>query len=254
MGRRGAVLTTNSLVVVVIFLVAVSCGGGDFLDWWGAILDSVAWDPQGVIGGGWHAESPDVFLVEEVECAHVVWDVETELVVGVIEGLVQSDGALEEVVWDIGSVGLKSNVLVDAEGWLAEVVSEGEQGDVGSVWSLLAAFGVLEPCEHDSLGLSVPGGLWALWVALTGLWLADDSVLLPWASSVLNFSIEHIDNGWCVATDTEGGILNGGFNFCDNFGFGNDLGEDFSLESGLDLDKVGALTCAKGWGWRVSQL
>ena len=91
-------------------------------------------------------------------------------------------------------------------------------------------------------------------MALTGHGLADDSLLLPWASSVLNFTIEHIDNGWCVATDTEGGILNSGFNFGDNFSFGNDFGEHFSLELGLNLGKGGALTWGESWGWRFGQL
>jgi len=103
--------------------------------------------------------------------------------------------------------------------------------------------------------LSIPNSFWALWVALSALWLADLLFDLPWASSVLNLTIEDIDNrGRIIIVASLDFSFNFYFSLSNDGSFRNDLGNDFGLGQGFDLGQVLASTLLDHWCWRVSQL
>ena len=92
----------SSVIVVVVILVLMVVIVAFFVVgvFFRAVLDGVTRNPEWVVGGGRHTECSDVLFIVVVECAHVVWNIEAELVVVVIEYVVESHGAFGKVVWD----------------------------------------------------------------------------------------------------------------------------------------------------------
>ena len=92
-------------------------------------------------------------------------------------------------------------------------------------------------------------------MALAALGLADFFLDLPWASSVLNLTIEDIDNRVCFIIIAS---LDFSFNFylslSNDGSICNDFGNDISLGQGFYLSQVLACTLLGGWCWVISQL
>ena len=158
--------------------------------------------PEWVVGSSGHSKCSDILLICVVERAHVVWDIQAELVILVKEYIVDCHRTFDQVFWQGSVFNLKHNIFINTKRRLSEVVCKCEKSHIGSIWIFFtrrATFNILNPGEHNSLQLSIPNSFWALWVALSILWMAYLLLDIPWASSVLNFAIEHIDSDVLIA-------------------------------------------------------
>ena len=158
-------------------------------------------NPEWIVGSRGHSECSDVLLICVVERAHVVRNIQAELVLLVKEHIVNCHRTFQQVIWQFSVFNLKHNIFINTKRRLSEVVCECEKSHICSIrvfFTGRATLNILNPREHDSLQLSVPNSFWALWVALSVLWMAYLSLDIPWASPILYLTIEDVDGHFII--------------------------------------------------------